>query len=134
MEHIHGVEQGGSLKKHTYLLTQKCSFTLSKVVYVSPIEKYLSSLGGEQPYNTSQQYGFPRAAAADDKIGLSCIERSADTMKYFLMLEIFVYVGNGNHAISRFVSNRSVNNISTLLTTTELVPALPTSMLPPRTV
>ena len=132
-------------------------------MYVAPVIEYLSLFGGEQGYDTLEQYGLTRTAAANDKVGLSLLEGGVDAVKYLLVFKVLVYVDKGNHVmgigfrvrgyefslspslssslhqlqtqpIRRFVSSRSVNNMSTLLTTTELVPAFPTSMLPPCTV
>lgn len=66
-------------------------------------------------------------------------------IKHFVLLVIVIVIVNvivivivaaelQTQLIKRLVSSRSVKSIRTLLTTTELVPALPTSMLPPRTV
>ena len=73
-------------------------------------------------------------ATPDDKVRFSFLEGGANAMQHLLVIEVLVYVSNRNHPINKLVSNKSVNNISTLLTTTELVPARPTSILPPCTV
>ncbi len=67
------------------------------------------------------------------------IHNSQFRIKHFVLLvivivNVIVAAELQTQLIKRLVSSRSVKSIRTLLTTTELVPALPTSMLPPRTV
>ena len=96
-KHVHGVEQGGALKEHAHLLAELGAFTLGQLVYVAPVVEHLALVGGEQTYDAAKQHGFARTATADDEVGLALLETGSDAVQHVLLVEMLVYVGDGDH-------------------------------------
>ena len=100
---------------------------------VASVVKYLAMLWAHEAYERFHEHGFARAALADDKVDLACLEGRAYAFEHFYSVERFFDVLYLYHCIRSFVSMTSNRSMSMELDTTALVDALPTSRAPPFT-
>lgn len=68
---------------------------------IASVVENLPLVGAEEAYDATEEYGLSRSATSDDEVGLSLFKGRVDAIEHFLVLEMLVYVGNGNQ-VCRF--------------------------------